>query len=160
MFSLEKIIYEESYSRGEGIIIHKSRLGEIILENTILKRKIKIMTRNHTLVNMSFEDIDFEKVDKLENPLNAHILQAQYGFSIETFFNGVALVCWTLYPDGRYFADVDGYGAENCNETIIYAYIDTLGRVIIPFQNMDVEEQKKYRIEAELIAKNRNIQNN
>ena len=158
MFFLEKILYEESYQRGEGIIIHYSRLGEIILENTILKIKVKIMNLNHTLVNIGLGDIDFEKVDKLENPRNAHILLAQYRFSIETFINGVALVCWTLYPDGRYFEDEDGYGGENCNETTVYAYIDNLGKVIVPFQDMNSEEEKQFRIEAEQKVRDHIIQ--
>ena len=27
---------------------------------------------------------------------------------------------WTLYPDGRYFMDEDGYGMEDNNESVLY----------------------------------------
>ena len=79
-----------------------------------------IMNQNKVLVNFKPGDIDFERVDKLENPQNIHRLLACYGFDIEMFINGVALVYWTLYPDGRYFEDSDGFGGEFCNEATVY----------------------------------------
>lgn len=146
--------YKESYHRGEGVIIHYTKAGEIILENTIVQKEIMIMNKDSLLTNIHPGDIDFEKVNKLENPQNAHELKVYYGFGIENFMNGVALVWWTLYPDGRYFEDEDGFGGENCNETTVYAYMDTLGRVLIPFQDMSSEEMKSYRVQAEQRAKN------
>ncbi len=145
--------YKESYHRGEGVIIHYTKEGEIILENTIAHLEVMIMNKDSILTNIQPGDIDFEKVDRLENSHNAHELKVHYGLGIETFINGAAFVWWTLYPDGRYFEDEDGFGGENCNETTVYAYIDTLGRVIIPFQDMSSEEKKNYRIEAEQKAK-------
>ncbi|HHV13111.1 MAG TPA: hypothetical protein GXX75_22830 [Clostridiales bacterium] len=147
--------YKESYRRGEGVIIHYTKAGEIILENTIAHIEAMIMNEYNLLTNMQPGDIDFEKVDRLENSHNAHALKVHYGFGIESFINGVAFVWWTLYPDGRYFEDEDGFGGENCNETTVYAYIDTLGRVIIPFQDMNTEEKKNYRMEAEQKVKSR-----
>jgi hypothetical protein len=141
--------YKDSYHRGEGVIIHNTKAGEIILENTIAGREIMIMNKDNLLTNIHPGDIDFEKVNKLENSQNAHELKVHYGFGIETFMNGVAFVWWTLYPDGRYFEDEDGFGGEDCNETTVYAYIDTLGRVLIPFQDMTSEEKKNYRAQAE-----------
>lgn len=153
-------IFKKSYGRGEGIIIHYLNSGEIILENTILKREVLIRNKNKFLVNIQPGDIDFDKVDKLENPQNAHILLAEYRFTIWGFKNGVAPVWWTLYPDGRYFEDEDGYGGESCNETRVYAFIDTLGKVIIPFQDMNSEEEEQFKLEAEQKVRNRSIQNN
>lgn len=152
---MQKVIYDETYPRGEGISIHYSRFGEIILENTVLKRKVMIRNKYKTLVNVHAGDIDFEKVNKLENPQNAHTLKAEYRFSIWKFTNGVALVWWTLYPDGRFFEDENGYGGECCNETTISAYIDTLGNVVIPFQNMNSKEEAQFRIKAEEIVSSR-----
>lgn len=153
---IQKILYEETYQRSEGISIHYSRFGEIILENTVLNRKVLIRNKYKRLVNIHAGDIDFEKVDKLENPQNAYSLTAEYQFSIWKFTNGVALVCWTLYPDGRFFEDENGFGGECCNETTISAYIDTLGNIIIPFQDMNSEEEVLFRIKAEKIVRSRN----
>jgi len=41
---------------------------------------------------------------------------------------------WTLQPDGRYFEDEDGFGAENCEEITLYSYIDTNGIFTEPFK--------------------------
>lgn len=150
--------YKESYHQGEGVIIHHTKDGEIILENTIAHKEVMIMNKDSSLTNVQPGDIDFEKVDRLENSWNAHDLAVRYGFGIESFINGVAFVWWTLYPDGRYFEDEDGFGGEDCNETTVYAYMDTLGRVIIPFQDMTSEEKKSHRAEAEQKVKNGNIQ--
>ncbi|MDF2905647.1 MAG: hypothetical protein K0R34_968 [Herbinix sp.] len=146
--------YVQSHNHGEGVIIHSTRNGEIILENTILKKEIMIKNKDNKLMNLQESDIDFIRVSKLDNPENARRYVAEYGYGIEAFRNGVALVWWTLYPDGRYFADEDGFGAENCNETTVYAYIDTLGKVVIPFRDMNSEEIEKFRKEAEVNINN------
>jgi hypothetical protein len=141
--------YEKSIDKGEGIVIHHTKMGEIILENTVLNKQVMITNRHNILTNVQLEDINFERVDKLENAYNAHQLVVKYGFGIERFINRVALVWWTLYPDGRFFEDEDGFGGENCNETTVYAYMDILGKIIIPFRDMTAEEIKLFRIEAE-----------
>ena len=46
---------------------------------------------------------------------------------------GKAVVEWTICPDGRYFADEDGFGAEDCDELTATAVIDRKGQVLIPF---------------------------
>ena len=54
-----------------------------------------------------------------------------------------------LYPDGRYFADEDGFGMEDNDEVNISAYIDTQCRVVVKFQDMkDDGTRKKLREEA------------
>ena len=52
----------------------------------------------------------------------------RFAFSIGTFKDGKAPVCWTLQPDGRYFEDEDGFGTENCEEICLHSYIDEQGR--------------------------------
>lgn len=138
-----------SYTLGEGMVIHHTEDGGLVLKNTLLQQEIQIMDGHNHLKNVLPGDIDYEKVDRLENPENAHSLRAPYGFGIEQYHNGVALVWWTLYPDGRYFEDEDGFGGENCNETMVYAYIDTLGKIVIPFQDMTYEDRQRFRQEAE-----------
>lgn len=142
-----------SYNNGEGMLVHHTSSGEIILENTTAGRKILIKNKDDVLTGIQLSDIDFDRVDLLENPQNAHKLIADYGFGIEAFINGVALVWWTLYPDGRYFEDEDGFGGESCNETTVYAFMDKLGQIVIPFQDMNREEKVSYRKIAEQTVK-------
>ncbi|MBP1754022.1 MAG: hypothetical protein H6Q59_420 [Firmicutes bacterium] len=159
LFTRKNPRYRESMKKGEGIIIHETTDGEIILENTPLQKEVMIMNQHNILINIKPGDINFERVDKLENPENAYRFVVRYGFNIELFMNGVALVWWTLYPDGRYFEDEDGFGGEDCNETTIYAYIDTLGNVVIPFRDMTSDEIKQFRIEAERKVSNQVLRN-
>lgn len=144
---------KETLDLEEDVIIHNTSSGEIILENTILDKKVMIKNKEDLLTNIKLSDIDFEKVDLLENNGNAHKLIAKYGFGIEKFINGVALVWWTLYPDGRYFEDEDGYGGQRCNETRVYAFMDTVGNIVIPFQDMSQEDIVRYREIAEQAIK-------
>lgn len=141
---------------GDGVIINYTKDGEIILKNTIHDKEVMIMNKDGILVNIHDGDIDFSRVDLLENPENAHRLSTRYGFSLGRFENGVAELCWTLYPDGRYFADEDGFGGENCNETTIYAYIGTLGNIIIPFRDMTYEERREFESIAKYKVRRKN----
>jgi len=57
----------------------------------------------------------------------------RFGFRISVFRDGKAKVSWTPQPDGRYFEDEDGFGAENCEEITLYSYLDEDGRFTEPF---------------------------
>ena len=70
-------------------------------------------------------------IKKLEYPLDR---KTQFRFSIYAYEDGKASVEWMLQPDGRYFEDEDGFGAENCEEITLYSYIDTNGFFTEPFQ--------------------------
>lgn len=60
------------------------------------------------------------------------------------FKNGVCAICWTIYPDGRYFADEDGFGIEDNEEEKVYCIINKDLEIIVPFQPMeDVKEMLK-----------------
>jgi len=61
--------------------------------------------------------------------------QIEFSSHIFPFKNNLALFEWTYQPDGRYFSDEDGFGAENCEEIILYAYMDKEGKFITPFSN-------------------------
>lgn len=39
-----------------------------------------------------------------------------------------------LYPDGRYFADSDGFGMEDNDEEDVFAIIDTNLDIVEPFR--------------------------
>lgn len=70
-----------------------------------------------------------------ENNRNAYCYSAYcQRFAVEQFKNGAALVEWTLYPDGQYFMDEDGYGMEYTDASVLYGFIDRHARVVVPFQ--------------------------
>ena len=63
----------------------------------------------------------------LENPC------IRFRTSFET--NGDGYRCyWELQPDGRYWGDDDGFGAEHGSELILCADMDKNGDFVTPFQ--------------------------
>lgn len=61
------------------------------------------------------------------------VAAVQYTFSVSKFVNGVSRVIWLVQPDGRYFADEDGFGAEKCSEIKLYSIMNTRGEFLCPF---------------------------
>ena len=69
---------------------------------------------------------------------------------IGTFRNGTAQVKWQINPDGRYWMDDDGFGMTPDEEFNLYGFIDTAGRVVVPFRAVENREQlEEMRAEAE-----------
>lgn len=66
----------------------------------------------------------------LEYPLDNKV---RFAFWIGGYKNGKAAVSWTLQPDGRYFEDEDGFGAEDCEEICLYSSLDAEGMFTEPF---------------------------
>lgn len=79
---------------------------------------------------------------------------ANYYFGVDPFTEGVACVSWTLQPDGRYYADEDGFGMTDDDEITIYAFIDKKANILVPFQPMDNELKGRYRKQAIETARN------
>lgn len=47
--------------------------------------------------------------------------------------DGLAEFVWLVQPDGRYWEDEDGFGAENDEEIKLYAKLDQNGQFVTPF---------------------------
>ena len=58
---------------------------------------------------------------------------ARFQNGLSPFKDGKAEFRWVLQPDGRYFADEDGFGAENYVEIWLHSYIDENGCFTEPF---------------------------
>lgn len=56
-----------------------------------------------------------------------------YVFTIYPFEDGKARVKWVVQPDGRYFADDGGFGAEHCRRITMYSELDEEGKFTRPF---------------------------
>jgi hypothetical protein len=117
---------------------------QIFIVNPALKKVYPISEPNGHLVGFTLDDIDWDNVNQLENNYDAKRLVADYGgLSIGHYQDGLAYVSWMLYPDGRYFADEDGFGMEDNDEVNISAYIDTQCRVVVKFQDMEDDEKRR-----------------
>ena len=146
---------------GEGMAV----IGETMwgwwkhrfLINHNTKRAYEFMDKDQNLVTVTPDDIDWESLENLpEDAQNtARALSFHFPSFIRKFENGVAQVSWQLNPDGRYYMDEDGYGMTDDEEVEIYGFIDTEGKVVVKFKNINecYGELDKMRKEAENIVK-------
>lgn len=113
---------------------------ELYIANTITGKIRKLSTANGNLL-VDDNDIDYDAIAKeCENGIgNAQAKAIRYaGLNRwDDFKNGMCAISWTLYPDGRYFADSDGFGMEDNNEEVVYAIIDTDLNIVEPFRPID-----------------------
>lgn len=58
----------------------------------------------------------------------------RYRSSFESLGNGKYRMLWQIQPDGRYWEDEDGFGAESDEEISLYADIDQDGNFLGPFR--------------------------
>lgn len=132
---VEEVI--DDYWRQRFLVNHKEKTAYELMDSSL------------TLQFIEEKDVDWKGVESLENNQNAYSYSAYYQrFAVEQFKDGVALVEWTLYPDGRYFMDEDGFGMEDNEESVLYGFIDTHANVVVPFQAKSWEELEKQRPEA------------
>lgn len=76
-----------------------------------------------------FKDRSWES--RLEIPMGSQ--QVNFVFWIYPYQNGRASVRWLIQPDGRYFADEDGFGMEPYDEIEVYSALDEEGNFTEPF---------------------------
>ena len=155
-FKAEKNFYFAD--RGEGMMqVWEKGSSRIFLVNKKAKEAWELITANG---NFSFWDASAVEIASAfglpyKSQRNAVELHAPYHFGVNEFEDGVAYVSWTLQPDGRYYADEDGFGMEDDDEINFYAFIDKQANILIPFQAMDKELMSRYRKQAIAISKNR-----
>lgn len=131
-----------SYWRERFLINHTDHTAYQLMDSTL------------TLQFVTEADVDWEGVKTLDNNECAYSYSARFQrFAVFRFADGVAMVMWTLYPDGRYFMDEDGYGMEDNEASIIYGYIDTHANVVVPFQACSWEHIETLRPQAVSRAK-------
>ncbi len=150
--------YSRMKDQGAGMEIVERVINgywrERFLINHQSEEAYQLMNRNLKLTFITRSDVDWEGVKTLDNNGNAYTFSAYYQrFAVERFNNGVALVKWTLHPDGYYFMDEDGYGMEDDDESALYGFIDRKARVVLPFQAKSWRKMNKQRTEAERRAR-------
>ncbi len=144
--------------RGEGMLQGREKgTNRLFLVNKELKKAWELLDKKGTFSQWDASAVEIASV--LDIPYqaqrNAVELRAPYYFGINEFEDGVAYLSWTLQPDGRYYADEDGYGMEDDDEITLYAFIDTESNILVPFQPMDEALKSRYREQAKITAKNR-----
>ena len=110
---------------------------ELYVANTLTGKIRKLSTTDGELL-VDDDDIDYDLIAKeCENGIdNARAKAIRYaGINRwDGFKDGLCAISWMLYPDGRYFADSDGFGMEDNDEEEVYAIIDIDLNIVEPFR--------------------------
>lgn len=120
---------------GDGMLFcQKCKSHAVYLINTKKEKAFELVDDYGNMVGFSANDVDPSVIERDTDSENASNLKAYYRFWIYDFNGGVANIEWTVMPDGRYFADEDGFGAENYKELVVKSQIDTDGKLLEPFK--------------------------
>ena len=127
----------EGTIEGDGMAFFFGDNRELYIANTQTEKIHKLSTIDGELL-VDDDDIDFDAIVKLcENGIgNARAKAIRYaGINRwDGFKDGLCAISWMLYPDGRYFADSDGFGMEDNDEEEVYAIIDIDLNIVEPFR--------------------------
>lgn len=147
---LPELVGRRGLYAGDGMAIFFSegfRNKEFYVANTRTGKIRKFVDKiGNVLIETSAIDMETIRHECSNGFSNAQRKLTQYENMNrwDGFKNGLCALSWTLYPDGLYFADEDGFGAECCNEETVYAIINTSLEIIKPFTCIgDVSEYLK-----------------
>ena len=140
---------------GEDMLWIGNSRGPLFFANSLTGKARQLLDETRHLVGFEDQDFDWEKLKAVEHTYDLNHRYVDYGGlgRYSDYRNGICCLCWMLYPDGRYFADEDGFGMEDNDEENIYCIIDNNLRVIIPWQPMTDEEMATRMQEAREIIK-------
>ena len=137
---MDKTNFKDAYDIGENMAVLSGKGRSYTIINKETGKARQLVSEDGTLL-VADNEIDFDATNK-----GCHDFKGckwvRYWFGrYDNFQNGVCAICWTVYPDGRYFADEDGFGMEDSDEEKIYCIINKDLEIIVPFQPMnDVKE--------------------
>lgn len=122
---------------GDGMAFFFGKGYGLHIANTVTGKIREISTEEGYLL-VEENDIDYNAIGKecthgIQNAKNKITHYAKIN-RWDGFKDGLCAISWMLYPEGRYFADSDGYGMEDNDEEEVYAIIDTNLEIIEPFR--------------------------
>lgn len=142
---------------GYGMAFFFGDNRELYIANTQIGKIRKVSTGKSLLV--ADNEIDIKSIAKVcENGIgNAQSKVICYaGLNRwDGFKDGLCAISWMLYPDGRYFADSDGFGMEDNDEEVVYAIIDTDLNIVEPFRPIDNIEVYLKKLRKKITVQNK-----
>lgn len=133
----------KGYYVGEGMALFSGEGKEQIVVNT---KNGRIRTLVDVSGNLQVEDkdIDYEAVRSehvhYHRCVDSKIVEFGGLCRWSDFKDGYCALCWTTYPDGRFFSDDDGFGGEDNDEECLFCIINKNIEIVVPFRPIgDVE---------------------
>ncbi|MCH4154950.1 MAG: hypothetical protein LKF31_01460 [Muribaculaceae bacterium] len=134
--------FTNALDEGEGIVSMRCEKGDgrIVLIN-INKGIARLILDSRGQVLIDDSEINYRSItENSESGICVYSKQTPYYFGLYTKFeDGLNALCWTTCPDGQFYADEDGFGAESNAEEDVYCIINTDLDIIVPFQPMSVK---------------------
>lgn len=124
------------YLLGNGMAMLRGEKYEIFVLNTQTGLMRQFVDRDKRLLVDDTEVNDRQITARLSH--GYHYLRnriASFGglHALDGFKNGFCALDWTIYPDGRYFADEGGFCMEDNDEEVAYCIIDKNLDIVVPF---------------------------
>lgn len=103
------------------------------------QQAVEIANQNEQLLIVTEDDIDWETLKMLPEKVVARVQYRLccFPFWIFHYHNGMAKVMWMINPEGRYYADSQGYGMTGDEEISLHGSIDRTGKVLEKFRFME-----------------------
>lgn len=142
---MNRKLLKDAYNIGENMAVYNGEGKSFTVINKKTGEARMFVSASGELLAADNE-INFDAIES-ECPNFNGCKVVEYWFGrYSNFKNGICALCWTISPDGCYFADEDGFGMEDNDEKKVYCIINKKMEIIVPFQPMnDVEEMlKKY----------------
>lgn len=135
--------FEQARDLGCNIVMESNDAG-LWLKNTATGA-IRQLRKGSLIYGFNKDDYNWDTIDKLENNECAYSGEFRYGgiYRWDDFKDGYGGFTWTLHPDGRYYADEDGFGAEDDEEVKICVILNTNLDVVVSWQAMDIRSVLK-----------------
>lgn len=127
------ISIKDAFDIGENMAILKENGKSFTILNKETGKLRRIVSEDGRLL-VDDSEIDFDAIEEGCPDFEGGKYVEYYFGLFRDFKNGVCAICWTVYPDGRYFADEDGFGMEHNNEENAYCVINRDLEIIVPFQ--------------------------
>lgn len=104
----------------------------IFLVNEPLGIRVQIINPDGSFCNFP----GIESCDALDRELSVDRIRHEifYSASFRPLENGCHQMIWTVRPDGRFWMDSWGFGAEDYDSVELYSAIDAQGQFIAPFR--------------------------
>lgn len=113
----------------DNVYLNKYFVSEPHSEKNIYKQ---IIDRDGNI----FDFPGVEYTDVLKAELGREVIEpvVKYDAQFERLDDGKLIMVWTVRPDGRYWMDSWGFGAEDYESLSLYSYIDSDGNFLMPFK--------------------------
>ncbi len=107
--------------------------------------KERVLSSHEGILLVSDSEIDYDAISKTFGEGKGKDKSIRYGLSrYSDFKNGLCAFRWTIYPDGMWFADSDGYGMQDNKEERAYCIMNRNFEILMPFRPVeDIKEVLK-----------------